>query len=216
MPTPTELSIVVTGAVATFFSPCAYALLPGYIGYTVHRTDGSETLGSLFVRGSVAGLGVLLVLGGISVLFLTVGMHIIEGVDSIEPLVGIFIAAFGLLLLIGRVPSIHVQLPERPASVAGFGLFGGGYAVAAVGCSLPVFVGVIGVASTVSPATATILVSLYVGLVVLLMIAATIAAGIGADSLLSRFQTHGRIIQQFAGLVLLLAGLGQLYVAFTL
>ena len=215
MLSPTELSIAITAALATFFSPCAYALLPGYVGYTVHRTASAEQLQSFVLRGIVAGAGVLVVLGGASVLFVSVGIQIIDGVDFVEPVVGILIAAFGLLLVFDRIPSLHIQLPQRPASLAGFGLFGGGYALAAVGCSLPVFVGVLGVASTASTTAASAMIGIYVGLVVLLMVAATIAAGIGADSLLSTFSTHGRILQQLAGIVLFLGGVGQIYIAFT-
>lgn len=59
----TDLSTVgfaVTAGVATFFSPCAYPLLPGHIGFYVSRTNGDDvSLGGATLRGVVAGIGVL-------------------------------------------------------------------------------------------------------------------------------------------------------------
>ncbi|MFC4247526.1 cytochrome C biogenesis protein, partial [Natribaculum luteum] len=37
--TPT-LAFAFTAGLATFFSPCAYPLLPGYVGFYVSQTDG--------------------------------------------------------------------------------------------------------------------------------------------------------------------------------
>ncbi|MFC6769716.1 cytochrome C biogenesis protein, partial [Natrinema soli] len=38
--------------VATFFSPCAYPLLPGYVGFYVSQTDGERaSLGGALSRG---------------------------------------------------------------------------------------------------------------------------------------------------------------------
>jgi len=49
-----------TAGVATFFSPCAYPLLPGYVGFYVSRTDGDDaSLGGATIRGIAAGSGVL-------------------------------------------------------------------------------------------------------------------------------------------------------------
>jgi hypothetical protein len=46
--------------VATFFAPCAYPLLPGYVGYCLNRLDGDQqTLGPILTRGLVAGGGVV-------------------------------------------------------------------------------------------------------------------------------------------------------------
>lgn len=209
-----ELSVVIAAALATFFSPCAYALLPGYVGYTAHRTE-SAGAGTGMLRGLTAGLGVLVSLGLLTALFVLAGAQVATGIRYAEPGVGVVIALFGVLLVTGRAPSLHVALPERPRSTLGFGLFGAGYGLAAVGCSLPVFVGVIGIAATADAAAAVTLVSLYVGIVVLLMIAVTVAAAVGAGTVLSRFSPHTGTISRIAGVVLILAGLGQIWVALT-
>lgn len=210
----TEVSVVIAAALATFFSPCAYALLPGYVGYTAHRTD-SGGAGIGMVRGLLAGSGILLSLGALTGLFVLVGGRLTDGIQYVEPAVGVVIALFGVMLVMGWAPTIHVALPARPSSSIGFGLFGAGYGVAAVGCSLPVFVGVVGTASTVDPGTGAVLVSLYVGIVVVLMVAVTVAAAVGAGAVLSRFAAHTGRISTLAGVILILAGLGQVWIALT-
>lgn len=211
----TELSVVIAGAIATFFSPCAYALLPGYVGYTVHRTEGHGIERSLG-RGLTAGIGVLLVLGAVTGIFVFAGTQLIAGLAIVEPAVGILIAAFGALLILGRGPSLTIPLPGRPDGLLGFGLFGAGYSLAAVGCALPVFVGVVGIAMTAEAGVGALLVAVYVGIVVALMVAVTIAASVGADAALRRFSPHTGTITRIAGVVLLLAGLGQIWVALTI
>lgn len=211
----TELSVVIAAALATFFSPCAYALLPGYVGYTVHRSQ-SAGMDRAIVRGVIAGLGVLIALGTVSGLFVITGARLTAGIQVVEPLVGLLIAVFGVLLVLNRAPSIQIALPARPDSAIGFGLFGAGYAIAAVGCGLPVFIGVIGMAVTADANLGMLLIGIYVGLVVLLMIAVTIVAGLGAETLLSTMSIHTRTITRIAGVVLIIAGLGQIWVALTI
>ena len=208
----TELAVVIAGALATFFSPCAYALLPGYVGYTVHRS-GSRGAERTLSRGLVAGAGVLVTLGVLAGLFLLLGTRMADTIQFLEPAVGILIAIFGVLLVTGRAPSVHVTLPARPSSLRGFGLFGAGYAVASVGCGLPIFVGVIGTAISAGTTTGALLIGVYVGIIVFLMIAVTVAAGVGAAALLTTVSPHTGTITKLAGVVLILAGLGQVWVA---
>lgn len=209
-----ELSVVTAAALATFFSPCAYALLPGYVGYTAHKTEARRG-GMGFLRGLLAGTGVLLSLGVLTGLFVLAGGRLTAGIAYAEPAVGVVIALFGAMLVLGWSPTVHVQLPERPSSPIGFGLFGAGYGVAAVGCSLPVFVGVVGAASTVEPSAGALLVSLYVGIVVVLMVAVTVVAAVGAEAALTRFSAYTGLVSKLAGVVLILAGIGQVWIALT-
>lgn len=56
----TTVSFALTAGIATFFSPCAYPLLPGYVGFYVNATDDdSASVTGAGVRGVAAALGVL-------------------------------------------------------------------------------------------------------------------------------------------------------------
>ena len=68
----------------------------------------------------------------------------------------------------------------------------------------------------VEPGVGAVLISIYVAVVVLLMVAVTIAAGVGAGAVLSTFTPHTGRIQRLAGVVLILAGIGQVWIALTI
>lgn len=209
------LFAVAMGA-GTFFSPCAYALLPGYVGYYVAETgEQAAPLSGALARGGAAASGVVVTLGGLSVLALSVGEWIERALPILEPLVGVALIVLGIAMLYGN-GTVHVSLPKRRSSVLGFGLFGGLYAVAAAGCTLPLFTAVT-LDAIVRPAgQAAVTLGTYVGTVALLMLAVTVVVGVGHELSTERFSPNPTWIARFAAIVLVAAGIGQLYVAFML
>ena len=203
-----ELSIAVGAGVATFFSPCAYALLPGYVG--MYLSDGDGTLRSDGVRGLAAAVGVLAVfavtVGSVAV----VGEAVQPWMGRLEPLTGLALVAFGVLLGGGSTFGWHLPLPDQRPGVVGFGIFGAVYAVAAVGCVAPLFFGVTLNALQAGPTQAAVVLSTYGGTIALLLLAVTVAIGVGyeiADLKLARLSVVG---QKLGGVVLIAAGVLQL------
>ncbi|WP_327052118.1 cytochrome c biogenesis CcdA family protein [Halomicrococcus gelatinilyticus] len=194
--------------VATFFAPCAYPLLPGYVGYVAR--EGDVELSGVVARGFAASAGVLAVFGGIVVVLAAAGRTALGALAYAEPVVGAGLVAFGVAAVLDRVPSLHVALPERRQSVVGFALFGAAYAAAAVGCFLPVFVATLSGALSVSTAASVGVVAAYATGMAVPMLGATLAVGVGLDVGRPLFVRHAALVRRAAGLVVLLAGLGQL------
>lgn len=209
-----DLSIVAgafSAGVFSFFAPCAFPLLPGYVGYYVASVDEEVSLGGALSRGGAAGLGAAVVFAAIAVVVVTVGRSILTQLQYVEPLVGLLLVALGILLVIDRMPTLHVQLPGRRESVLGFGLFGAGYAIAAAGCFAPVFVAVLLEAMTLSAVGSAITIGAFaVGLGGLLL-AATVAVAIGHDVGAGTIPRYTDRIKPIAGLVIIAAGIYQLY-----
>lgn len=209
------LAFALTAGVFTFFSPCAYPLLPGYVGFYVSQTEAEESsLSSALGRGLIAGAGVLVVFGALFGVAFWVGHSILAEITIFEALVGVVLIVFGLLVLFDRAPSISMALPKRRSGALGFGIFGAGYALAAAGCAAPFFVGVIASALALPPTSAALVIGTYVGSVFLLMISLTVATGMGLAAGAGRLATYGGTLRRVAGTVMILAGIGQLYVAF--
>ncbi len=214
-----ELAGTVTFAfvagVATFFSPCAYPLLPGYVGYYATQAEAGDRRpdGGALVRGLAAGAGVLRVFGALAAVAIAVGQAGFERLVVFEPLVGAAFVGFGLLVVLDRAPSLRVALPARRTSVLGFSIFGAVYALAAAGCVVPVFLGVFLGALTAPPAGAALVMGAYAGGVSLLMVAATVATGVGVALGTSRLVGYGELLKRLAGAVMVVAGLGQLYLS---
>ena len=210
----TNVPFAVTAGVATFFSPCAYPLLPGYVGFYVNSVDAdSASVVGAGARGIAAAVGVLATFALLAGATVRVGYSTLSNITVFETLVGGLLIVFGLLVVAGRAPSISVPLPERRASVFGFGLFGAGYALAGAGCVAPVFLGVVARAIALPSETAVLLLAVYAGTVAVLMAATTVATGVGLLSNANRVMAHAGLLKRIAGGVMVVAGIGQLYLS---
>ena len=204
-----DVGLAVGTGVATFFSPCAYALLPGYVGvYLGSGDDGS--LASDAVSGLAAAAGVLVVVGVTIAAIAAVGEPIRQLVTWIEPLTGLALVAFGLLLLRGSSVGWHLPLPGHRPGLAGFAVFGGVYAVAAVGCVAPLFFGLVLDALRTGVAQTLVVVGVYGGTIAALLLGSTFAIGMGyelAELKLARLSVVG---QRLGGGLLVVAGAVQI------
>ncbi|AFZ74465.1 cytochrome c biogenesis protein CcdA [Natronobacterium gregoryi] len=208
------LGFALIAGIGTFFSPCAYPLLPGYVGFYVSQTDQQEaSIGGAVSRGLIAGAGVLVTLAVVLGVAYQVGHATLSNVVYFEPIVGVVLLVFGALILVDRAPSLSVALPQRRSSVLGFGVFGAGYALAAAGCALPLLLPVVTSAMQFPPTSAALVLGTYVGSIVVLMVALTVATGMGLVASAGRLAGYSERIRQFAGVVMIVAGVGQLYLA---
>lgn len=199
--------------IATFFAPCSYALLPGYVGYYVASTEGeSPPLSGVLARGGAAAVGIFASFFVLSLVAISASDLVERYLPTVELLVGVLLVVLGVLVVSGRTGSFHVPLPERRSTILGFGLFGAIYAVAAAACVLPLFLAVALQSLTLPPSGTVLVLGAYAGSVGVLMVVTTIATAVGHDALTDRIVGNIETITRLAGVVLVLAGLGQIYV----
>jgi cytochrome c-type biogenesis protein len=145
------------GMVSTV-NPCGFSLLPAYL--SLYLGDREHATGSRYIilRGSKALLIGTAVTLGFTVLFSFFGAIIWAGgyilmqyLPWLGLLVGTVLACLGLFLLAGK--SVHAALPARLANMVGtpesqgfntYFLFGIAYGLASLGCTLPIFLVVVG------------------------------------------------------------------------
>jgi cytochrome c-type biogenesis protein len=195
-----------SAGVATFLAPCAFPLLPGYVGYYVSREDADRS--GAVVRGLTAALGALLVLSLVLGLLYTVGQSLVSRLTLFEPVVGVALVLVGGLYLLGRAPQLHLSLPQRRASVWGFGLFGGVYALAAAGCVVPVFAGVVTQSLTLPAGEGVVALFVYAASVAVPLALVTLLSAVGSTAVRG-LSAHVGSVQRVAGGVMLAAGLWQ-------
>ena len=210
-----RLAFAAGAGFATFLSPCALPLVPGYVGYYVSTVEDTQHPTGVVVRGVAAALGVLAALGGLAGLAVLVGRPVTRALPVVEPAVGLSLVVLGVLTLTARGPDWGVSLPSRRATPAGFALFGVGYAGASAGCVLPIFLAVVTQTLTVQPSTAAAVVGVYAASVALPLLGVTVAVGLGVDVVAGRWIGYGTRLKRVAGAVLVATGLGQLVVAST-
>ncbi|WP_418286629.1 cytochrome c biogenesis protein CcdA [Halorubrum sp. DTA46] len=210
----TNVPFALAAGVATFFSPCAYPLLPGYVGFYVNSVDAERaSVSGAGIRGIAAGLGVLATFAVLAGATVRIGHSTLSNITVFETLVGGLLVVFGLLVVLDWAPSLSLSLPKRRSSVFGFGLFGAGYALAGAGCVAPIFLAVVARALALPTDAAAVVLVTYAGVVAALMTATTVATGVGLVSNANRVMAHAGTLKRVAGAVMILAGVGQLYLS---
>ena len=136
------------GSVAAL-NPCGFAVLPAYLAYQVARDAAGSAAG-----GSARGVGRGLVMtGGVLSLFAVVGwaMGMIRSVllpvlPWLATLVGVLLMALGVAMLVRRSVAVELSVSAPMIRAGARGetwvsayLFGVGYGVASLGCTLPIF-----------------------------------------------------------------------------
>jgi cytochrome c-type biogenesis protein len=205
------LAFAVSGGLTTFFAPCAFPLLPGYIGYYLRQSDTDHPSAIILPAFAAAGsaLVVLAVIGGIGS---TLGQVVLTRLPLLEPLVGAGLIILGSVMLTDLIPEMHIPLPERSGSTLGFSLFGAGYAGAAAGCVVPILLGVLTQALAFPPTQAAIIFGGYALSVAVPLVGVTFLAAAGSDTWQKIGRYTGHLHTIAAGLMIL-AGIGQLYLS---
>ena len=144
------------GMVSTV-NPCGFSLLPTYLSLYLSGKDDGTAIHPLLKGCKALLIGIAVTLG-FTVLFSLVGAIIWAGgyilmryLPWLGLIIGTILICLGLFLLAGK--SIYSSLPARLASMIGnpesqgfntYFLFGVGYGIASLGCTLPIFLVVVG------------------------------------------------------------------------
>ena len=208
-----HLTFAAGAGFATFLSPCALPLVPGYVGFYARSADGDASTAGVLSRGLAAAGGLLLTLGLLAALAVILGRPVARLLPLVEPAVGLALVGLGVLVVSGRAPALTVQLPERRADTPGFALFGAGYAGASAGCVLPVFLAVVVQSLALPLPQAAAVVLVYALGAALPLLALSLLVGLGVDVAAARLGGLGSLLERAAGVVLVLAGMVQLVVA---
>ncbi len=144
-----------------FFNPCGFAMLPAYVSYYLGRGEAS-THGSLRMLlrglslGGVVSAGFLTVFAVLGVIVSFIGGAIGAVIPWVGAAIGFGLVALGLAMifgnvslslpvlerLAGRISQARGNSPQRDLSFYYF--YGITYALASTGCTLPVFLIVVG------------------------------------------------------------------------
>jgi cytochrome c-type biogenesis protein len=227
---PALFGLAFSAGAVTFFAPCAFPLLPGYLSYflgdTAARADDETTdaitgrvrrpLARAALISLAASLGITLVYVGLAGTTAALGARALADIAVLEVVVGgVFLLAGAAMAAGWRGGTLgHVRLPERRRSVVGFFLFGVLYAGAAAGCTAPLFLAVVakGLAST--PAVGVgIAVAYALGMSVVLTVLTGVSA-LGGSSAVSVLRDHTERIYRASGVLLAASGVAEIYYFF--
>ena len=202
-------------------NPCGFAMLPAYLSLYLGTEESGFAERSASKRALRALLVGFVVSSGFEVLFLLAGVVISAGGDALigampvlGALVGEALILLGAWMLFGR--SLHVGAFGRLAAklgdprklgVRGFFLFGLAYGVASLGCTLPVFLAVVGSGIAAGSVVASAARFLGYGLgMASVLVALTLALAFFKEGLHKRLRGALPHVQTASALLLILAG----------
>jgi cytochrome c biogenesis protein CcdA len=202
-----------TGMVATV-NPCGFAMLPAYLSFFIgiEEREDDDPRASVW-RALVVGLAVT---AGFAGTFAVVGLvvsRVTHSVYDVAPwislIIGAGLVALGIALLAGF--ELDVRVPRldrggRTRGLASMALFGVSYAVASVGCELPIFLAAIsGVFGRGLASGAAYFVAFALGFGVVL-VSLTIALAMARQSMVHGVRRVLPYVSRIAGGLLVLTG----------
>jgi len=213
-----RIAFAFSAGAATFFAPCSFPLLPGYVAYYLGQGDSESKplfsrLWSAGVVGVVTSVGFFLVYAALTGIVIGIGTQALTNISVLELVVGLLLIVLGTGMAAGKLnpDRLHIQLPERERSPTGFLMFGIIYAAAAAGCTAPVFIGIATFALSGGPVSAVVTLGAYALGMSVLMIAVTVVSALGRQQLLRTMSRNTGRIARGAGALLVLAGVAQIY-----
>ena len=202
------------GMVATV-NPCGFAMLPAYLSYFLGLDDSEAAVPRASVARAVrvacavaAGFLAVFALAGAAVELTSLPVY--ENVPWISIVIGIGLFALGLAMLFGF--ELDVRLPRldrggRERTVGSMFVFGVSYAIASIGCTLPLFLGAVAGTMTNDSVLGGVMVFAVYGLgMTLVLLALTVGMGLARTSIVHLLGRAQPYIGRVAGGLVALAG----------
>lgn len=197
------------GAAATL-NPCGIAMLPAYISYYL---GDSERAGAQPLKGLEAGVllaaGVLTIFTAMGVVIAGVGTVAARAIPWLALAVGIGLLVLGVATLLGRSPSLVVpgaQRAPRDRTAGSFFVFGAGYGLASLGCTLPIFMIVMSSVLSADFLSGLLAFGAYGLGMGSLLVAISLAVATGKAALVQWLRSAGPALAYVGGVGLLIAG----------
>ncbi|MBA2281625.1 MAG: cytochrome c biogenesis CcdA family protein [Actinomycetota bacterium] len=210
-----DFAIAFAQGMVAVANPCGFAMLPAYLSFFVglEGVDTADTRSSLS-RALAVGLSVS---AGFAVTFAVAGLiirHLTDALFDIGPWVTVVIGAglvvLGLALLNGRELKLALPRLDRggasgsPLSMA---LYGVSYAVVSLGCTIPLFLSVVGTTITRTSLLSGVAVFVaYAAGFTVLLTSLTIAVALGRRTFVGSIRRALPWIQRISGALVALAG----------
>jgi len=202
------------GMVATV-NPCGFAMLPAYLSYFLGLEDrdtgeAQASVAQAFRVAFAVAAGFLAVFAVVGALVELTSLPVYENVRWISIVIGAGLFVLGTAMLFGFEPTVRLPRLDRGGrerTVRSMFVFGVSYAIASIGCTLPLFL--TAVAGTISGE------SLFDGLAVfgvyglgmtLLLLALTVAVALARMSIVRFLRRAQPYIGRVSGGLVALAG----------
>ncbi len=212
----TLLILAYTAGIFTFLSPCSFPMLPSYISYFMRREQAGAKVNLVLdgiKLGLITSLGFLFVLIVAGSLISLALVQVARLIPYFVILIGVCFAALGIIYLAGKGRSFETFLRASHLIHKRFGkemgpfIYGIAYALAAMGCSLPIFLAIISGSSSLGLVFALISILLYFLGMMTLMIPVSILTSLSRELISTNLMSLMHYVERATGLIMLGTGL---------
>jgi cytochrome c biogenesis protein CcdA len=208
------LAYAFTAGLVAAVNPCGFPMLPAYLSYFIGLDDANVDRDARVLRAIGAAAAVSL---GFFAVFSALGIPINAGVTSIyrwmpwiTMVIGGLLMVLGIAMLLGTKPTFALPRLDRGGQSRRFGsmvLFGVSYAVASLGCTLPVFLVVVaGTTERSNSLSGAVAFGAYtLGMTVVLM-TLSVGLALARESMVRRLRQATRFVDRASGVLLVAVG----------
>ncbi len=225
----TQVSIFATGAfmgIATYFSPCSFPMLPGYISfYLSTEAERKKSFGTVLASGLISGFGIVLVFLIIGLIAISLGeaANLSAYIIYMGPIVGVILIVLGALMftnlqyhaLVRPFQNLRTKIfgEKAPGAEDKSGYYtklfsyGVGYGAAASACTAPLFIALL-LAGIVAGSfvDGLIMILIFSFTILLLMVAMTLLLSTVGQESVQKMAAHTDTIKKVSGFILVVVG----------
>ncbi len=192
------------GAFATL-NPCGFALLPATLGRFLAK--GKSGVWGGFWLGLLLGLGAFSTFAVIGFVLSLLGTALGSYIPYVNLGLSLILIGLGLATVLGRGIGLNLATrAPRGEGVGEFYLFGVAYGLASLGCTLPVFLAIVGIAFAQGAASGLVALLGYGAGMASVLVIVGVLAGLGKEELLKALRRAGVYLEPIGGVLLMLAG----------
>lgn len=213
-----SFAIYLAMGMAATVNPCGFAMLPAYLAYFLGIDDGTDEVTPVTVNLARALRVAVAVSAGFLAVFAVAGtvaeltsLPVYEQAGWISIVIGLALAVLGVAMLFGF--ELNVRLPRldrggRQRTVTSMFVFGVSYAIASIGCTLPLFLGAVaGTVNRESFLDGVLVFGTYALGMAVILVALTVAIALARTSLVRLVRRALPYVGRVAGGLVALAGL---------
>lgn len=204
------------GMLATV-NPCGFAMLPAYLSYFLGTGESADDapprigVGRAVAVGAVVSAGFMSLFALAGGLFSWASVSVYEIAPWLTLIIAVVLVGVGIAMLIGWEPSFSLPRLEkggRDRTLPSMFLFGVSYAIASLGCTLPVFIATVSGTIRRHDVVSGLVVYLAYGLgMAVVMMAVTVAIAGARVSLVRGLRRVMPFVSRIAGALVVVAGL---------
>jgi cytochrome c biogenesis protein CcdA len=197
-----------TGMVATV-NPCGFAMLPAYLSFFLGMEQDRASTSRALVVGTAVTVGFVGTFAVVGLIVTRVTRSVVDIAPWFSLVIGGALILAGVFMLRGFDPTVRLPRLDRggrSGSVGSMTLFGVSYAVASIGCELPVFLFAMSGAFGKNLASGVVY-FVFLGLgVAAILVSLTITLAMARQSLLQLMRRVLPYVNRIAGGLLVVAG----------